>query len=163
MMSSPGRGPQVERGESQQPGAGADVGAVAHHHAARFHRAEHGEASSGGGVLAGAERLARRNREVAHPGLVQRRMVGGVDMEPPGADRLEPLLAHGDPVGFGQFFDGELWRFARKQRGHGGFVGLGRFAWQPRFEPPVVGAVLGDLAPGDDDLRIPFGHVLVRQ
>ena len=94
-----------------------------------------------GGMLAGAEGLARRDDEILEAGLVQRRMVGRADMEAAGADRLDALLAQRHPVGLGQLLDGEVRRRAREQRFQRRPVARGGPARQPRFEPPVIGPV----------------------
>jgi hypothetical protein len=95
-------------------------------------------------------------------GRRERCVVGGVDVEPPGADRLEPLLALRHPIGFGQLLDRECGRAGSEQRGDGGLVGLARRARQPDFEPPIIGPFLGDLAARQHHVRVPIERVFVR-
>ena len=85
-----------------------------------------------------------------------------VDIETPGLDRLEILLAGDEPVGVGKLFFHEFGRPACKQvrqRFPVGFRGLVR---KPGFELPVVGPVFGDLAAAQDDFRIPVERILMR-
>ena len=153
--------PQRQRGEGEQAGAGADIGAVAHHHPAGLHRGEHGEATRGRRVLAGAERLARGDGKAAHRRIVARRVIGGADLEHPGADGFEVLLAARDPVGVGQLLFRPGGRL-REQRVQSAALDRRRTRRHPRFELPVVGAILGDFASGDDDVGVPVERILVR-
>ena len=114
-------------------------------------------------MLAGAEGLAGWDHIVTQAGLIERRMLGRVDMKAPGADRFEPGLAGGQPIGFGQLLGGELRRGPGEQCSQRGLVGLRRFARQPRFKLPVVGAVLSHFAPGQHNFVIPVGGIFVGQ
>ena len=54
-------GPQMQPGKSKQTGAGTDIGKVAHLYALVTHFAQHGEATGGGGVVAGTKGAAGRD------------------------------------------------------------------------------------------------------
>ena len=107
-------------------------------------------------MLAGPESLAGGNDEVDRVGV--RRMVGRMDMEAPRADRGDALLTFGNPVGVGNLFGDKIGRIASEQRRDGLMIGGGRLVRQPRFEQPVVGMLLVDLAGGEDDIGVPVGH-----
>ena len=112
-------------------------------------------------MLPGAERLACRDQEIAQAGLAERREIGGVDVERSLADRFDALLAQRYPVRVGQLFDGQLRCTIGKERSDSGLVGLGRLAWQPGFELPFLGLVLGYLAAGENYVEILVERVLV--
>ena len=97
--------PQRQRGEGEQAGAGADVGDVGEALAGDLEPVERGEAAGGGVMLAGAEGEPgvdlEGDRALGH-GVAMGR---GVDEEAPGADRLEPGLAHRHPIILAEMLD----------------------------------------------------------
>ena len=79
--------PQMQRGEGEQAGAGADVGDVARAHAHAPHAVEHGEAAGGGFMLAGAKGAARLDQQIDMAGRLRiARQIA--DMKAAGGDGL---------------------------------------------------------------------------
>ena len=91
--------PKRERRESEQAGAGPDVGHILECAAVNRERVERREAACSGCMLAGAKGQTRVDFEIDRirrtVGMMHRRM----DKESAGADRLQTLLALRDPVG----------------------------------------------------------------
>ena len=96
--------PKVQGRKCQQAGSSANIGDVMKSVASRSHSIDHGEATAGCFMPAGAKGLASLNQEclcvLGNGTLVSRR----VDIKPAGFDRYNALLAKGQPVYIGQFF-----------------------------------------------------------
>src|SRR4029453_12342665 len=91
-------GPQGQRGEGQQAGAGADVGDVGELPPVPLEAVESLETARSGRVLAGAERQAGVDLECDAAARIRPAVGRRVQEKEAGPDRLQPRLAHRHPI-----------------------------------------------------------------
>ena len=100
-----GLGPQRQRGEGEQAGAGADVGDVGEVRAVAFQPVERREAAGGGRVLAGAEGEAGVDLEADRARRPARGAVGVWTKKRPARIGSQARLAHRHPVVLAELLD----------------------------------------------------------